>query len=1596
MSQDLDGGKERGVCRRVTLRQNLVVMAPTITTSRAVRLAANERISSQRAKRPESAGSEASDTSELDEPQSLAAKLDKILHLVKGRQNRKAARLAMQALDEHPESAELMHLLAQAEAGVKWYPHFRDALVHVTLTGPQPTFTIGDVLRVKYDYSHQRPEHDNKLFKPFTDSLQSMISRHDAKLMHNSQLPANTVNRVLQRVGGGEALRTMRTNSNHTEWLASMLPKLPTQLAAEIPKPCNDVGHGWQEEHVRIVRDCIADMEEEESHHTHQHAGFFRALEHAKALQKQIQDRLKAEMDVERSLQEITHVMRLTKLYDDLKQLDAVRVEASGEAHQEGDWIGLFQISRRERSDNSPTETMESIASPYQSTVGSPFPSVRSAKRELRSLSPMAEFEEGSANSDGSDESEPDGIDGVLIRRYCLPAANSGEIDFSSASLEDGEYEFRYYMKGSSTPVSASATFRTEIPEANLEVPSEAVVCGDPWSCSFKINITRPHHHTDWLGVYQDQGTGPKGCVQRETVPIGALAHDVKGSNQGVVHLQRSPSFPGTFHVKYHLGQHQNVVAGVSKQFKVRLNRFNPVQELREIRLFVCSTVADMLDERSALIRQVIPALQAECESRMLTISLVLGSFGMRESETALGLVSEEETATLEDLHQSLQEIDRCTPYFIALLGERYGWIPETLNANIIHEYPWLEVPRNQHLLLPGVRASAIELGILNGFLVDPSLATHNIFFFRDASHVLRTGVPVNKRRNFVPSSEYGREAIHKLREEIRAVPQSHIVRYNDQFAFVNAAISQIQAAIDHDFHPAEKFPPWRRVNLVTQLHLWDLINHAHPHHPAGSPKQALVHADIFFPITSGPDTPEDVRVDERPVYFCGDAETGKSTLIAKALEAHLDRVAKDRGVKWLFPQEPLRGRGLPSVQSKGALGDLMGARVGCAYQLHGQVHVLLVQNIGREQTISTPQECLEHAMQFTKSVLGLEFEVPWDADDLYKIMWDWLDLVCKNCVFIWLLDGIDQFMPSSSVEGVVVPRNRVSQFDAHGKDPHHGLTNLPREMKAGRVGASASAPTEGAYTHRSKHDEKAEEYRRSIAARVTAQQELKIWLIPLLDKDSAYYAGAAYPNLHLTIVGARGYHPDRPMDPALLDKLIAAPPVRFVDMPAWVFEQRKSYTCRELEAAEIPEKLINQTMLVLENEIRVVTADMDPSGGEEPHDKFGNFVYTNLFVQEVVRVICGFQTERVVAQEEQQREAMANTKANTAEKEKLLTATIAEEGMTNSRVQSAASGSRHSTAAKSYRAKSPMSARPVSSSRVSSVGDEEESKEEKELLEVLSKRIKQLLHDYANMDALLKHVVESTAAQAQENCGLAVLILKYLQLSRIGLRENELHTLVLRHNDVSGEQFVAVMHVVEPLTTRNHGLITLKLWAHKLIWPLFDPDSEESLVSEVRQFSLNQNDNMSLEYARPSTGFEQSSIHEQHVTVLASTVGHGLDVPRQECLRHLTAVFTEMDNAERKIQELPLLMLRMGLKKELLELITSQQALRYMGPRQILRYIHTVHCYRPVTACYTVLQPCYMLVTSCYGPDTAYHGLLQRDIFSRGHQETVTLRKAG
>ena len=72
-----------------------------------------------------------------------------------------------------------------------------------------------------------------------------------------------------------------------------------------------------------------------------------------------------------------------------------------------------------------------------------------------------------------------------------------------------------------------------------------------------------------------------------------------------------------------------------------------------------------------------------------------------------------------------LQEIRECRPYFIGLLGERYGFVPEP-DAALIEAEPWLARHRGK---------SVTELEILHGVLDEPAMADHAFFYFRDPAY---------------------------------------------------------------------------------------------------------------------------------------------------------------------------------------------------------------------------------------------------------------------------------------------------------------------------------------------------------------------------------------------------------------------------------------------------------------------------------------------------------------------------------------------------------------------------------------------------------------------------------------------------------------------------------------------------------------------------------------------------------------------------------------------------------------------------------------------------------------------------------------------
>ncbi|WP_395659928.1 tetratricopeptide repeat protein [Nocardioides sp.] len=137
----------------------------------------------------------------------------------------------------------------------------------------------------------------------------------------------------------------------------------------------------------------------------------------------------------------------------------------------------------------------------------------------------------------------------------------------------------------------------------------------------------------------------------------------------------------------------------------------------RAIRVFVSSTFRDMQAEREELVKRVFPLVRRLCEERGVAWSEVDLRWGVTDEQKAEGAV----------LPICLAEIDRSRPYFLGLLGQRYGWVPEELPDHLTDQLPWLGT-------LPGT--SVTELEFLHGVLNDPEAAGHAFFHLRDPAWV--------------------------------------------------------------------------------------------------------------------------------------------------------------------------------------------------------------------------------------------------------------------------------------------------------------------------------------------------------------------------------------------------------------------------------------------------------------------------------------------------------------------------------------------------------------------------------------------------------------------------------------------------------------------------------------------------------------------------------------------------------------------------------------------------------------------------------------------------------------------------------------------
>lgn len=137
--------------------------------------------------------------------------------------------------------------------------------------------------------------------------------------------------------------------------------------------------------------------------------------------------------------------------------------------------------------------------------------------------------------------------------------------------------------------------------------------------------------------------------------------------------------------------------------------------------IFVSSTFKDMHFERDAIQDKVLPVVNEAARRYGQSVSFCDLRWGISTEEL------ESEDGSRKVLEVCLDEIDRCDPPMVVILGERYGWIPSDDLIADAAAYKKLQLDH----LKKSVTALEIEYGALKG----SNATDRTLFYFREITN---------------------------------------------------------------------------------------------------------------------------------------------------------------------------------------------------------------------------------------------------------------------------------------------------------------------------------------------------------------------------------------------------------------------------------------------------------------------------------------------------------------------------------------------------------------------------------------------------------------------------------------------------------------------------------------------------------------------------------------------------------------------------------------------------------------------------------------------------------------------------------------------
>jgi tetratricopeptide (TPR) repeat protein len=265
--------------------------------------------------------------------------------------------------------------------------------------------------------------------------------------------------------------------------------------------------------------------------------------------------------------------------------------------------------------------------------------------------------------------------------------------------------------------------------------------------------------------------------------------------------------------------------------------------------VFISSTFLDMQKERDHLVKYTFPKLRQRCRERCVEFVDVDLRWGITEEQKAEGQV----------LPICLAEIERCRPYFIGLLGERYGWVPEEVEEELVRV----------HRLKVHKGCSVTELEILHGILNSPEMRRLAFFYFRDARTSKAIEERLSQEPGYEPESEASGEKLKGLKEKIRQ--SGYLVRedFPDPKALEELVLEDLWHVID------ERFP---RVEVPTALEQERMEHEAY----AEARTRVYIGREEYFERLD-----EKAKGEEPPLMVLGESGSGKSALLANWVELY-------------------------------------------------------------------------------------------------------------------------------------------------------------------------------------------------------------------------------------------------------------------------------------------------------------------------------------------------------------------------------------------------------------------------------------------------------------------------------------------------------------------------------------------------------------------------------------------------------------------------------------------------------------------------------------------------------------------------------------